>query len=707
MTASDFEPLLAPGPARAHLEAELERLRAIVRHAMPEAPGDAAPAPVDLAALQERIRQHVDAADAEGRRLPLVHLTRAFHLSRLELDLLLLALAPLLDPAFGARFARFLGDPRRTYPTVDAARALLAPVLDNVGDLLDAFHPEAPLLRWELLSIEGAREALSSDLYLRPFFIDLEVLHFVLESEHRGPSAEGLTLVTRELPGGYELGGDALRALDRLGGRLKDEVPRGGRFALEVHGPAAAEAVPWIEALTEQLGLQLFTLDAARLVEARSTPERRARRLIRTLVLERGALLLRGADRCFAEDAPPEARRVLAEVLGELPFTYLLLERPLSVGRRRVLPEGVRSVEVELALPGPEERARALTVLLDALAVPPDTVDATAMGEGLTLTGRQLRDAVLAAHERARARPEGGGTLSRADLVAGAFAQTEHRLGQLARRLEPGYTWEDLVLPESSLQQLRLLCVYRQQRRQVLERWGFGQKLLYGGGTHALFSGPPGTGKTMAARIIAGELGLPLYAVDLASVVSKYIGETEKSLAQVFDEASRTQAVLFFDEADALFAKRTEVRGSHDRYANLETGYLLQRMEQHEGITLLASNMRDNLDVAFARRLSFIIDFPFPDASRRRQLLGKLLPRDAPVDGRVDWDYLAERLELSGGSLRNVVLDAAFQAADRGTSIDMRALLSAARREYGKLGRAFVPSDFNEYAELLAAPAAR
>ncbi|RKH13590.1 AAA family ATPase [Corallococcus sp. CA053C] len=713
MNAPETSPRLdempsAPGPARAHLEAELARLRAIVRRATAEDSGAAERGPLDLTALQDAIRQQVDAADSAGLRLPLAQLARTFHLSRLDLDLLLLALAPLLDPSFGETYARLLGDPRRTYPTVDSARTLLAPVLGDAGDLIEAFHPEAPLLRWELLAMEGVRDTVSSDLYLRPFFIDLEILHFIMASDHPGPFAEGLALVAPEVPEDYRLGSAAVRALGTLCGRLKEGVPQGFRFAVEVHGPAVGEALPWLAAATGTLGLQLFSLEAGRLLEGTTPPERRARRITRTLALERGALVLRGADRCFAEDASAGARRVFAEVLGELPFVYLLLEKPLSAGRRRTLPEALRSLEVELGLPGPEERAQALTQTLGALAVPVDPdLDPAALADAFNLTGMQLRDAVLAAHERARTRPRGGGRISRQDLVAGAFAQTEHRLGQLARRIEPGSTWEDLVLPESSVRQLRLLCVHRQQRRHVLEQWGFGEKVLYGGGTHALFSGPPGTGKTMAARIIAGALGLPLFAVDLASVVSKYIGETEKSLGQVFDEAARSNAILFFDEADALFAKRTEVKGSHDRYANLETGYLLQRMEQHEGITLLASNMRDNLDAAFARRLSFIIDFPFPDVGRRRQLLDKFVPRAAPVDGRVDWHYLAEKLELSGGSLRNVVLDAAFQAVDRGTSIDMRALLSAARREYGKLGRAFLTGDFQEYAELLTESAER
>jgi SpoVK/Ycf46/Vps4 family AAA+-type ATPase len=223
-------------------------------------------------------------------------------------------------------------------------------------------------------------------------------------------------------------------------------------------------------------------------------------------------------------------------------------------------------------------------------------------------------------------------------------------------------------------------------RERVLGDWGFGTKLSRGRGTTALFAGPPGTGKTTAAEVVAGDLGLDLFTIDLSAVVSKYIGETEKNLERIFSAAEDTDAILFFDEADALFGKRSDVREAHDRYANIEVAYLLQRMEQYEGIAILATSLRQHLDDAFTRRLAFVVDFPFPgDAERRR--IWELTLAGAPLAAGADLDLLARGFRLSGGSIRNAALQAAFLAAGDGTPVGMPHLLDAVRRELRKMGK--------------------
>jgi SpoVK/Ycf46/Vps4 family AAA+-type ATPase len=220
----------------------------------------------------------------------------------------------------------------------------------------------------------------------------------------------------------------------------------------------------------------------------------------------------------------------------------------------------------------------------------------------------------------------------------------------------------------------------------VLDEWGFGRKLSLGKGVNALFAGPTGTGKTMAAEIIANELGLELYKIDLSSVVSKYIGETEQNLDRIFTAAQNANVILFIDEADALFGKRSEVRDSHDRYANIEIAYLLQKMEQYEGIAILATNLRQNMDEAFIRRLQFIVEFPFPDEAHRYHIWQRHFPPEAPRDEEIDYASLA-RLRISGGNIKNIVLAAAFLAATDGGRIGMEHMIQAARREYQKLGK--------------------
>jgi SpoVK/Ycf46/Vps4 family AAA+-type ATPase len=261
--------------------------------------------------------------------------------------------------------------------------------------------------------------------------------------------------------------------------------------------------------------------------------------------------------------------------------------------------------------------------------------------------------------------------------------QTRPGMDGLAQRLEPAATWEDLVLPSSQSDVLREMVSQVRRRATVYEHWGWAQRGERGLGITALFAGGSGTGKTLAAEVIANELGLDLYRIDLSQVVSKYIGETEKNLARVFNAAEGGGAVLLFDEADSLFGKRSEVKDSHDRYANLEVGYLLQRMETYRGLAILTTNMKGALDPAFLRRLRFVVTFPFPDAAQRSEIWRRVFPAATPMDD-LPLAKLA-RLNVAGGNIRNIALHATFLAADSGQPVGMAHLLRAARTEYAKL----------------------
>jgi SpoVK/Ycf46/Vps4 family AAA+-type ATPase len=277
--------------------------------------------------------------------------------------------------------------------------------------------------------------------------------------------------------------------------------------------------------------------------------------------------------------------------------------------------------------------------------------------------------------------------LGREEVFAAAQRQLSHRLGVLAEKVTRMLAWEDLVLPEKTLQSLQeLIAQYRNQHR-VFSEWGFSSKVPYGRGLSALFHGPPGTGKTMVAGVIARSLGLELYKIDLSRVVDKYIGETEKNLGRIFDEAARSRAILLFDEADSLFSKRTAVKSSHDRYANLETNYLLQRIESFDGVCLLTSNFEKSIDDAFKRRLRFKIAFPFPDHVERRRLWEGMIPVQAALAPDVDFGRLAADFEMTGGHIKNAVLRGAFAAASQGRVLDNEVLYQAALDEYREMGK--------------------
>jgi SpoVK/Ycf46/Vps4 family AAA+-type ATPase len=261
--------------------------------------------------------------------------------------------------------------------------------------------------------------------------------------------------------------------------------------------------------------------------------------------------------------------------------------------------------------------------------------------------------------------------------------QTRSQLEDMAQRIESRVSWDDLVLPETQKDILRDIVAQVKHRSTVYETWGFGGKGTRGLGISVLFAGGSGTGKTMAAEVLAGALRLDLYRIDLSSLVSKYIGETEKNLRRVFDAAEAGGAILLFDEADALFGKRSEVRDSHDRYANIEVSYLLQRMESYRGLAILTTNMKSALDTAFLRRIRFVVQFPFPDAAQRADIWRRIIPKTAPAQA-LDVEKLAQ-LNVAGGNIRNMALTAAFLAADSGEPIHMAHVLRAARAEYAKL----------------------
>jgi SpoVK/Ycf46/Vps4 family AAA+-type ATPase len=306
-----------------------------------------------------------------------------------------------------------------------------------------------------------------------------------------------------------------------------------------------------------------------------------------------------------------------------------------------------------------------------------------------------LERVVAAARHRARLRGAGDEPLDDADLWQSCRLRAGRSLENLAQPITPCYDWADIVLPDDVQRQLWEIAQQVAQRHRVYENWGFGAKLSRGRGISALFAGPSGTGKTMAAEILARHLALDLYRIDLAGVVSKYIGETEKNLRRVFDAAEESGAVLFFDEADALFGKRSEVKDSHDRYANIEIDYLLQRMEDYRGLAILATNRKSQLDQAFLRRLRFLVDFPAPDTGLRLRIWQRVFPPGVQLDG-LDYGLLA-RLDIPGGNIRNIAVNAAFLAVAAGCPVGMEQMMHAARREYAKIDKLPSEAEFGAY----------
>jgi hypothetical protein len=593
----------------------------------------------------------------------LAEASRLLGLSELETAVLGLCAAPELSPHYGRLFAYLHDDVTRKLASPRLVARLLSADGVRPGDVLACLDERAALRRNHALHIRSDEDAT--------------------------PLAERGIKVADRLAA-YLLGS----RLDPPGGVHAEPVP------VPAEGAGRQGAVGEVRALLDaphELPL-VVAGDDAKLVLASA--------LRRPLLAVSGEELLARADvaeldlaarledraLCFVglEAAPPDEReRTLRAVAATgdrlLACASSRADAAAALGQRTAM-------VVEVPPPSFADRRAAW-----AAATGSTEVDEAAAKFRLSLG--QIREAAAVAGALAGAR--GLDVPRAAELNEGAREASRTQLANLAGRIEPAFCWDDLVLPDRQREVLQSVSAYLRHRDLVLSEWGYEQTVARDQGLKVLFAGESGTGKTMAAQVLARELGLDIYRIDLATVVSKYIGETEKNLDRIFSSAEGSNAVLFCDEADAIFGKRSEVRDAHDRYANVEVAYLLQRMETYPGAVILATNLRQNVDDAFLRRLDFVIDFPFPEPADRERIWQRLLPTAAPVAEDVDIPFLARQFKLSGGSIRNVSLAAAFMAADDGGVIGMPQLVRGVALEYEKHGRLALETDFQHFHGLL------
>ena len=640
-----------------------------------------------------------------GVSLALERLARLFRLSGFDIDALLVCLAPELNVRYGKLYAYLQNDVTRKAPTADLILNLFCRSLGEKLDARTRLAGDAPLVKHQLIRHAGAEHDEASPLLTRSLLVDERVLNYLLDVDTPDarlvpfvrvvkPSADLSELL---LPAGMVEG---LARLFRAANAATAEGG-GGALAFIFDGPAGAGKEFAAEALCRDAGCQLLVADVHAMSKANEGLARLLARLFREARLRRAAVYLDGAETVLGEgEHESSSRRTLLAALAEFEGVALLGSRePWHPS------EGAPAGRFfHVTLPAPDYDARLQLwqrFLVREGAAADSEIETEALADKFAFTAGRIRDAVAEARQRALLREGAGFRVTTADLYHACRAQSSKKLLSLARKITPLYTWQDIVLPPDQLEHLREVCAHVKHRQRVFAEWGFGGKISLGKGLSALFVGPSGTGKTMAAEVIAGELGLDLFKIDLSCLVSKYIGETEKNLSRVFEEAEQSNAILFFDEADSVFGKRSEVKDSHDRYANIEVNYLLQRMEEYEGVVILASNYQRNIDEAFTRRIRFIIEFPFPDDDYRRRIWGKVFPDHTPLGEDIDFDFLSHKLKLSGGNIRNIALGAAFLAAGNGGRVEMGHVIGAAKREFQKMGRLLVRADFEEYFDLV------
>ncbi|WP_405531283.1 ATP-binding protein [Streptomyces canus] len=585
---------------------------------------------------------------------PLDALTACFSLTPFERDLVLLTAAQELEPTTAARCAAACGDPERAFPTFSLALAALA------EPHWSALTPIAPLRRWRIVELDDAAGLTTTRLRL-----DERILHFLLGSPYLDARLHGQlrrTPVPEALTPSYDLAANRL-AEGWTNGALVEVTGGDLRSRADLGAAAAARS-----------GLGLYSMSAEDVPTDPAERDRLSRLWQREAILLPAALLVEAGELDRDQRAATEAF-----LAGAAVPVVVSSEDPLrserTYGARVTVPRLDDEEQLGLWAGAFEEidlDVGELRSLVAQFQLPPHVVRSAAA----TVRRRLPHEDELDAAE-----------------LAWRAGLDEARIGmdELGRRIEPQAGWDDLVLHERQTGVLREIVAHVRQRATVHQEWGFGATLRRGLGVTAMFAGGSGTGKTLAAEVMAKELGLDLFVIDLSQVVSKYIGETEKNLRRVFDAAERGGALLLFDEADALFGKRSEVKDSHDRYANLEVSYLLMRMEAYRGLAVLTTNMKNALDTAFLRRIRFVVDFPFPAEDERAEIWRRVLPPQAPVKD-IDPSLLAQ-LTVAGGSIRNIALSGAFLAAEEGDRLQMRHMLAAARTEYLKLERSLTPTE--------------
>lgn len=465
---------------------------------------------------------------------------------------------------------------------------------------------------------------------------------------------------------------------------------------LHFHGPQGVGKRQAAEAIALKLGMKLLVADIATAIASKTELESILPLLLREAQFQDAVLYLQGIEALGSQEQVNNYQR-LWEAIAQFPSIAIIGGVAPSLSD---IPGSTRTIlPVSFPLPDFAQRRDNWQAYLSQSGISRPAQELDTLADRFRLTPEQIGDAVASAQHQARwqaaqASQESSGSLTLEDLFAAARTHSGQALTSLARKISPRSTWTDLILPPERLTQLREICHQVKHHHLVCGQWGFEEKLSLGKGLNALFSGSPGTGKTMAAAVIAKELHLDLYQIDLSQVVSKYIGETEKNLERIFTAAQSANAILLFDEADALFGKRSEVKDAHDRYANLEIAYLLQKMEEYEGVTLLTTNLRQNLDEAFTRRIRFIVEFPFPEADYRLQIWQGIWPKQTPLAADVDLEGMARQFKLAGGNIRNIALAAAFLAAENSQCVTMKHLLQATKREFQKMGRLIGEEEF-------------
>jgi SpoVK/Ycf46/Vps4 family AAA+-type ATPase len=641
----------------------------------------------------------------------LTNLYQSFHLSLFDLILVLIALAPEIDLRYERIYAYLQDDVTRKRPSVDLALNLLCASASLKLNRLSHFATDAPLVRQGLLVLLSDPNQIQPPLLAHYLKLDEQIIRYLLGEERLDSRLARFCQLRKP---GYLLEHLSLSIERKQAFATLTEQAYRTQHPLRFYfyGSEGVGKSRAAEAIANHLGVPILTADLAMLqqgvgqganaLQLKLDFDFIVRLLFREAKLHNAIVYLSGMDEILSYNQYGVYQQLLAALSQSNAIIILAGKKPCDSDTIR----SINAIPVGFTIPDFAQRRAYWQASSTAMGMRLDEEQIDVLSDRFRLTPEQIDGAIATACNKilwtraASNEPQAQTSLQSdvqnnlQELFAATRMQSGHDLTSLARKITPKHTWDNIILPANQLKQLREVCNQVKYHHIVCNEWGFDQTLSLGKGINVLFSGSPGTGKTMAAEVIANELQLDTYKIDLSQIVSKYIGETEKNLDRVFTAAENANAILLFDEADALFGKRSEVKDAHDRYANLEVAYLLQKMEEYEGITILTTNLRQNLDEAFTRRIRFIIEFPLPEADNRLQIWQRIFPKQTPLEEDVDLLLIAQKFQLAGGSIRNIAVAAAFLAAEEGNCVGMKHLLQATKREFQKMGRLINEEDF-------------
>lgn len=641
--------------------------------------------------LEGLIEGKVSNSQEKDISLNLPHLKDLFSLTEFEFNAILICAIFELDTRYERLYAYLQDDLTRKYPSPGLILNLLCRSPEEMIAARQYFLADHPLIGEHILEYSNSGNGyplLSSWIKLNS-----NVLEYILGQEASSPGVQ-----SQKSPAYGEKTLSDIFIPEELRCQLQNLLDHfrssEGRKICCLQGPYGAGKKAVAEFICDEMGAELLAIDLAAIAAETARFESLISSSFRDALLWGSAIYLDHFDALAPEEANCiYCRNIILKHLQSFQGIVFISSRErLDLGPR---PQK-DLFKIELPVPDYTSRKQIWQSLLGE-CLGEEVIDELATK--FQFTAGQIKDALLVAENLAIL--NGRRDVLIDDIYDGCRAQSNQKLTSLARRIKPSYTWNDIVLPKDKIDQLKDVKNHVKHKGLVYHNWGFESKLSLGKGLNILFVGPSGTGKTMAAEVIAHDLDIDLYKIDLSTVVSKYIGETEKNLSRIFKESEQSNAMLFFDEADALFGKRSEVKDSHDRYANIEISYLLQKMEEHQGIVILASNLGSNIDDAFMRRMNFVIDFPFPEEDYRCRIWRGMMPEQAPVANDIDFEFLARRFKIAGGNIKSIVINAAFSAAEDSGTINMAHIINATRRELQKMGKAYCQSDFGKYYDLI------